>query len=124
MEKEYFMKSAEPRVAKLKKVTNSFFEVYNPNNSTFMSEPEIAKPRCSVDSQCFICYTYDADSVLSDCLHGGLCRRCAEFIVKSHSVCSLCRKKSEAIYVVQFDHDAVYAVKEYLVLTYVTVAVT
>ena len=45
------------------------------------------------ESLCIICFTNQANSVLLDCGHGGVCIECSLDAMKQNNVCVLCRKE-------------------------------
>ena len=110
---ELILKSVVSKLAKLKRVTQTFFEVFD--DTTFISEIERPSEDLS-ENICIICFTGTADSVLTECLHGGICRKCGNHIIKTKSKCSLCRIKSNSMYLIEQDKDRIYTIKELLTL--------
>ena len=50
------------------------------------------------EKECLICLEQDADAILMDCGHGGVCYNCALEIWKASSECHLCREKIKSVY--------------------------
>ena len=50
------------------------------------------------DQRCAICFNDESKAVLMDCGHGGLCKRCAIFLLTNKKCCYLCRSNIKLVY--------------------------
>ena len=101
-----------PIVRKVKRVTDTFFTVrckkddeLNTTNNAVV-EPDIQL----TEGKCYICFTFDADSVFFDCMHGGICSKCCLEVLVSGQTCALCRQSIRTVIKVKLESGDIYKV--------------
>ena len=60
---------------------------------------------------CYICETNDADIILLDCGHGGVCKECILLSMKKNHNCMNCRRPVHSIYQIEKEIDGTRMVK-------------
>ena len=108
----YLKPQRDPVVAQFMKISSTYFSKISDNEEKDDEEGLIRRSvKTEEDHPCYICETNEADIILMDCGHGGVCKDCVLLSMKKSRNCMGCRTPVQSIYQIEKEPENTRIVK-------------